>query len=425
MPLIFSIFTYLTFYLKKRLDLILKKVQYIIYKIGVGVMIEVKMPRLGVTMQNGTVSTWLVEEGDEVNKGDYLFELETEKSTLEIEAQASGVLRKIIVPEDQEVPVNTVIAIMTETATDDLDLSIYENAVDTNEAKEQPNNKNPETNSTSTQPNTIRRGSISPRARKLAKELGVAIESITGTGKDGLITEDDVRNAGGSNHAIPIKEKIALNHVKKAMSENMSKSWTTTPQFTQMVSVNMKNVLRVKKEWSDVSLNDIFVKVVGNIAKENSIVNSKLEGQEIVIYDEVNVSVAVNSQYGLVVPVVKNTETKSVSDISKEINQLAKKAETNQLTLDDYANGTITVSNLGSLGIEMGTPIINIPQSTIVFVGSIVKKPIVTDDDKIVVAPMMTLSICYDHRFIDGVTGAKFTNDLKRALENLESNDLM
>ncbi|WP_216829725.1 dihydrolipoamide acetyltransferase family protein [Alkalihalobacterium elongatum] len=387
-------------------------------------MIEVKMPRLGVTMQNGTISSWLVEEGEEVNKGDFLFELETEKSTLEIEAQASGILRKILVPEDQEVPINTVIAVMTETIDEELDLSIYEETSNNQSGNEKISSQQQASVNTSTLNNQTNRGKISPRARKLAKELGVAIETVIGTGKGGIITEDDIRNAQSPHSAIAIKEKIALNHVKKAMADNMLKSWTTTPQFTQMVSVNMENVLKIKKEFGNVSLNDIIVKVVGNTAQAHPLVNSKLDGNEIVVYEEVNVSVAVNSQHGLVVPVVKNTERKSVFDISKEIQQLAGKAENNQLTLEDYANGTITVSNLGSLGIETGTPIINVPQSTIIFVGTIVKKPIVNEEEEIVVAPIMTLSICYDHRFIDGVTGAKFTNEIKKALENIESNDL-
>jgi pyruvate dehydrogenase E2 component (dihydrolipoamide acetyltransferase) len=385
---------------------------------------EVKLPRLGVTMKNGTVINWLVEEGEFVEKGDYLFELETEKSTIEIEALSSGVLKKIIIPEGKEVPVNTVIAIITE-ENEEVDLSKY--LEPTNSQPEIQNNRKtiePKANNTRESNNTGQAG-ILPKARKLAKELNISIESLVGTGKNGIITERDVLAAANENIGISVSKKIPLNNVKRAMAENMLNSWRTIPQFTQMVSVNMENALQVKKEIKDVTLNDIIIKAVGNAVKSQSIVNSKLEDNQIIVFDDINVSVAVNSKHGLVVPVIKNVEKKSVAEISNEVRSLADKANNNQLTLDDYANGTITVSNLGSMGIEAGTPIINSPQSTIVFVGAIQKMPIVNNDGEIVVAPIMTISICYDHRFIDGVTGAQFTNEVKQTFENLTVEDLI
>ncbi|MDR7238098.1 dihydrolipoamide acetyltransferase family protein [Neobacillus drentensis] len=383
-------------------------------------MIEVFMPRLGVTMQKGAVTNWLVDEGDYVTKGDNLYELETEKSVLEIESTGSGYL-KIVVPEGQIVPINTVIAVLTEN-NEDVDLAAYNASKIENPVENQPKiveNKENGQNSTPV------RGGISPRARKLAKELGVALETVTGTGKGGLITEEDIRNAAAPSPSIKIKETIKLNNIKKAMADNLLNSWTTIPQFTQMVSVNMENVINAKKELNGITLNDIIIKAVGNAVKANTIVNSRLEDNQIVIFDEINVSVAVNSKNGLVVPVVKNVDQKSVYDISNEVKILAEKAANNQLVVDDFANGTITVSNLGSLGIEAGTPIINAPQSTIIFAGAIQNMPIVNSEGEIVVAPIMTISICYDHRFIDGVTGAQFTNDLKNAFQELTVNDLL
>lgn len=208
------------------------------------------------------------------------------------------------------------------------------------------------------------------------------------------------------------------------MSENMLNSWRNIPQFTQIVSVNMENVLKTKKELEGVSINDLIVKTVANVVQENLIVNSSLEDNKILVYEDVNISVAVNSEQGLVVPVIKNANKKLISEISREIKGLSEKAQNNQLTLDDYAHGTITVSNLGSLGIETGTPIINIPQSTIIFAGSIQRVPVINEYDEITIASMMKLSIAYDHRFIDGVTAAGFTNALKDALENLSVNYL-
>jgi pyruvate dehydrogenase E2 component (dihydrolipoamide acetyltransferase) len=386
-------------------------------------MYEVKLPRLGVTMQAGIVSTWLSEEGDYIEKGDYLFELETEKSTVEIEAMNSGVLRKIIIPEGQEVPVNTVIAILAE-EDEEIDFTPY-----LDKQPEEAELQIAATVEAVEEKSSIKAvsggGKVAPRARQLAKQLGIALENVVGTGRDGLITENDVRNASvETTEPIKIKETISLNNVKKSMSENMLNSWRNIPQFTQIVSVNMDQVLKAKKEVEGVSINDLIVKTVANVVSEYSIVNSRLEDNKIVVYEDINISVAVNSDQGLVVPVVKNAAEKSVSEISKEIRALSAKAQNNQLTLDDYAHGTITVSNLGSLGIETGTPIINIPQSTIIFAGSIQKIPVVNESDEISIAPIMKLSIAFDHRFIDGVTAAGFTNAVKSALENLSVNHL-
>ncbi|WP_342431405.1 dihydrolipoamide acetyltransferase family protein [Neobacillus sp. FSL H8-0543] len=386
-------------------------------------MNEVKMPRLGVTMKAGTVSSWLVEEGDYVEKGDYLFELETEKSTVEIEAMASGVLRKVIIPEGEEVSVNTVIAIIAQ-EDEEIDFTPY---FETNPIEVTETQTAATVEAVEEKPVVAKvggGGKVAPKARQLAKQLGVVLETVIGTGRDGLITEKDVQNAVNQNTSIRVKETISLNNVKKSMSENMLNSWRNIPQFTQIVSVNMENVLKTKKELEGVSINDLIVKTVANVVQENLIVNSSLEDNKILVYEDVNISVAVNSEQGLVVPVIKNANKKLISEISREIKGLSEKAQNNQLTLDDYAHGTITVSNLGSLGIETGTPIINIPQSTIIFAGSIQRVPVINEYDEITIASMMKLSIAYDHRFIDGVTAAGFTNALKDALENLSVNYL-
>jgi pyruvate dehydrogenase E2 component (dihydrolipoamide acetyltransferase) len=386
-------------------------------------MNEVKMPRLGVTMKSGTVSSWIVEEGEYIEKGDYLFELETEKSTVEIEAMTSGVLRKVIVPEGEEVPVNTVIAIIAD-EDEVIDFTPYFETIPSDVAEVQSAATVEAVLEKAEVTLVVGGGKVAPKARQLAKQLGVALEVVIGTGKDGLITEKDVQNAVSQNAFIKVKETISLNNVKKSMSENMLNSWRNIPQFTQIVSVNMEHVLKTKKELEGVSINDLIVKTVANVVQKNLIVNSSLEDNNIVVYEDINISVAVNSEHGLVVPVIKNADKKLITEISKEIKGLSEKAQNNQLTLDDFAHGTITVSNLGSLGIETGTPIINIPQSTIIFAGSIQKVPIVNESDEITIAPMMKLSIAYDHRFIDGVTAASFTNALKNALENLSVNYL-
>lgn len=385
-------------------------------------MYEVKMPRLGVTMQNGTINQWLIDEGDEIKKGDYIFEIETEKSTLEIEAQDSGVLKKVIVPEGEEVSVNTVVGIIAEPG-EEVDLSSY-----TNREKEASSAEGEAAKETSTTAVSKKeKKKAVPRARKLAAQLGVDLSEIDGSGKDGLITVKDVEahNGDGSSGALKVKETIPLNHVQKAMSDNMLESWQTIPQFTQMVSVNMEQVLKVKQDLEQTTLNDILIKVLGEAAASKPIVNSRFDkDKKVKVFDEVNVSVAVNSKEGLVVPVVKKVPSLSLKEISEEMKSIVEKAGSGSLGPEDYSDGTITLSNLGSAGIETGTPIINTPQSTLVFVGAIKKTPVVNEEDEVVVAPIMMLSVCYDHRFIDGATGAEFTNLLKTKLENLTREEL-
>ena len=201
-------------------------------------------------------------------------------------------------------------------------------------------------------------------------------------------------------------------------------SWSTIPQFTQIVTVNANNLLKTKKDMGDVSVNDILIKAVANVVADYPIVNSTLENDEVLIYDGINVSVAMLTEKGLIVPVVRNVGNKSVNQVSQEIRELSARAQNNELTVGDFANGTITVSNLGPYGIECGTPIINSPQSTIVFIGSINKVPVINEQDEVEIGSVMRLSIGYDHRFIDGATAAGFTSRVKQAIENVSADKL-
>lgn len=383
----------------------------------------VKMPRLGVTMKAGKVSKWLKNEGDPISKGELLFELETEKSVIEIESQADGIVRKILIGEDEEVPINTVIAVVAQ-PDEEIDLSVFLKVEGETLTKSAVSQTESEIEPSSGASKAVK---ISPRARKMAQDLGVSLENVHGSGPGGLITEEDVLSASQNNqHTLKTRETVVLNHVKQAMSKNMLDSWRNIPQFTQIVSVNMSNVLKVKAEWkgNSISINDILIKAVGTIADRMPIVNSRLEGNQVLVFEEVNISVAVASEHGLVVPVVRNVQSKSVETISKEIKVLVEKTKSNQLNSDDFAHGTITVSNLGSLGIETGTPIINNPQCTLVFAGSIQKTPVVNEFDDIVIAPLMKLSVCFDHRFIDGITAAQFTDALRQHLQNITLDDI-
>jgi pyruvate dehydrogenase E2 component (dihydrolipoamide acetyltransferase) len=199
----------------------------------------------------------------------------------------------------------------------------------------------------------------------------------------------------------------------------MLSSWQNIPQFTQMVTVNAENLLKARSKMEGISINDLAVKAVAGAAAKNPEVNSSFQDDTVIIYEDVNVSVAMATEQGLVVPVVRNADRKTVAEIARDIKGLQERAESNQLTSEDLCGGTITVSNLGFYGVETGTPIINPPQSCMVFIGSIMNKALALNDALLTVAPMLELSIAYDHRFIDGMTASRFTTGLKEEMENM------
>lgn len=378
----------------------------------------ITLPRLGVTMQSGKVTLWHKKVGDTVEVGELFFEMESDKANVEIESQHSGVVRAILIEEGIEVPVGQAIAVVA-AEDEEIDLAQFAAPAEHEDSDISKEEAPPQPVPVSVKPAGAR---VSPRNRKLAAELGVSLEGIIGTGPGGVIREEDLKKAAAGG--IKIKEKVKQNGIRKAMAKNMMESWSTIPQYTQIVTVNANNLLKTKKDMGDVSVNDILIKAIANVVADYHIVNSKLENDEVLIYDDINVSVAMLTENGLIVPVVRNVGNKAVHQVSQEIRELSAKAQNNELTMDDFADGTITVSNLGPYGIECGTPIINPPQSTIVFVGSINKVPVVNEQNEVEIGSVMRLSIGYDHRFIDGATAAGFTSRVKQAIENVSADKL-
>lgn len=380
----------------------------------------IALPRLGVTMKSGKVTHWHKKVGDTVEIGELFFEMESDKANVEVESQHSGVVRAILVKEGIEVPVGQAIAIVA-AENEEIDLTQFTAPAESEDSDISKEETPPAPVSVSVEPAGAR---VSPRIRKLAAELGVSLEGIIGTAPGGVIREEDLRKAKAGSGVIKIKEKVKQNGIRKAMAKNMMESWSTIPQFTQIVTVNANNLLKTKKDMGDVSVNDILIKAVANVVADYPIVNSTLENDEVLIYDDINVSVAMLTEKGLIVPVVRNVGNKSVNQVSQEIRELSARAQNNELTVGDFANGTITVSNLGPYGIECGTPIINSPQSTIVFIGSINKVPVINEQNEVEIGSVMRLSIGYDHRFIDGATAAGFTSRVKQAIENVSADKL-
>ena len=212
-----------------------------------------------------------------------------------------------------------------------------------------------------------------------------------------------------NSYEIKIKEKKRLNVARRYMSKFMLSSWNATPHVVQMTEASADNLIKVKKEIGNVSFNDIILKAVANSLIDVPLINSTLDGEDLITYEDINIAVAVASESGLYVPVVRNVDKKSIHDISKEVKEFAHKAANNAIMPDDMAFGTITVS----------TSVINAPQGAMIFIGAIRKEPVVNENDEIVVGNVLGISITYDHRFIDGMLGQQFTTRLKHEIENI------
>ncbi|MGQ4618906.1 2-oxo acid dehydrogenase subunit E2 [Nocardia sp. R7R-8] len=397
-------------------------------------MYVVKLPRLGQTMESGIITSWHLDEGDEFAEGDPLYEVETDKMTSEVEAKQSGVLAKILVPTDENVPVGTVLALAAEpgeTVSDD-DIRKFIGDQDSNgtTAREDPSATVPGESQAISAPAQapVPSGAVRavPKARHLAKQAGIDLTSVRGTGVDGTIRVADLPRAH-ANDAEPryvgpprVAERIPLRGVAKSMAEAVTRSWREIPQFVQQTNLDATalraRLERLRYEGVQVTITDLVIGAVAHAAADVPEVNATFSDEEIIRYSDVNVSFAVASDRGLVVPVVRQANTLPIAEVSRRTKELAGKAKAGKLTTEDAGDGTITVSNLGVFGIDTGTPLVNAPQSAIVFVGSLRDEAVVVDG-RIVVQPRMNIAVAFDHRVVDGMTGAQFTSTLKGRLE--------
>jgi pyruvate dehydrogenase E2 component (dihydrolipoamide acetyltransferase) len=361
---------------------------------------KVVMPKLSLTMREGTVGQWYKKEGDTVEKGEPIVEIISEKATYDLEAPASGVLRKIFVGEGVDAPVDAVIAIIT---APDEEISEMETAEAPKEALEE------------------KRVLASPAAKRLAREYGVDLSFVKGTGPEGRIVEEDVERFVEETRGLSpkVKEVIPLSGYRKISAERVSASFRTAPHSTIMMSVDASKAALLR-ERLQVSYTVIIVGAAAKALAENPIMNSTVEGDSIKIFEDVNIGVAVATEHGLVVPVIRNADKKSLRELDAAIKDLTEKARQGKLKREELTGGTFTVSNLGMYEVEFFTPIINPPEAAILGVGKIVEKPVAVNG-KIEIKPFMTLSLSFDHRIVDGVPAAKFLQKIKHCMESPET----
>ena len=405
---------------------------------------EIVMPKLGLTMESGAISAWLVEEGQEVQKGQALLEIATDKVTMEVEAQADGILRKILVPVGEEVPVSTTIGVL---AAADEDISSYGAAAPSptsapaaapsdpapstppTPAAAPPPTPAPQAPASSADSDGRRPHKTSPKARKMAAEHGLDLSGVNGSGPGGRIVSADVlalveqaRTAPVPTPAAPVAERlIELSRAEQVAAERLTASYQQIPHIHLSMDVSAVWLQQFRTgyqlEGKKISFNDLIVKATARTLSEFPRVNSLEEGGHFRYVSEVNVGVAVAAEQGLVVPVIRDAAEKTIEEIALEGTRLIDAARRGQLRPDDMMDGTFTISNLGMFGVSRFTAIINPPQVAILAVGAIENRVVASGADAFAVRPQLTLTLAADHRVVDGAVAARFLARLKEVLE--------
>ncbi len=374
---------------------------------------EVRMPVLSQSMIQGRVVEWLINEGQKVDKGALLVVVESDKATHELEAPQAGILRKILVEAGSEVEVDTPIAIIAGEDEPGIEMGapqLYMNG---------------ELNAPSTVvPVTITgRKPISPAAKRLAKELGIDLSQVPGTGEDGLITEKDVRHYVAEPSTpvdTPVEDAqvIPLTGPRGRIAEKLSLSRHTAADVTTVMNVDMSRVVTLHGQ-TGCSYTAYVAWSAARALQEFPLLNAWLEEDRIVVKSAVHMGVAVARDNGLVVPCIRYIERKSVTEIDQEIDNLSARARANQLTPDDMKGSTFTLTNSGVFGSLFFTPIINLPEVAILGMGKVADTPVVRQG-QVVPSKVIYLCLTYDHRAVDGSTAVQFLQSIKNRLESLE-----
>ena len=386
---------------------------------------EVTMPSMGADMTEGTIVKWLKSEGDEVKRGDKLAEIETDKTVVEMESYGEGILRKIVVPEGQVVPVGDLIAYVG-AQDDDIPQTASEPTQDNSSQEDQPQESSP--SSIPQESSEIgSRVKASPIAKKLAKELGIDISSVNGSGPGGRITREDVEEASSGssagNNESSNSKSIPLTPMRKAIAGVVSKSKTEIPHFYISNVADMSKTIKARSEFNEksgskVSVNDLILFAVTQTLKKFPKFNSSFSDGNLLEHQNINIGVAIALPEGLIVPAVLGCEAKTLEEISTTAKDLAQRAkgEGSPLTQEENSGGTFSVSNLGMFDIEEFTAIIVPPQSAILSVGKAREEAIV-ENGEIKISQRMKMTLSVDHRVNDGAEAAMFLGELKTILE--------
>jgi pyruvate dehydrogenase complex dihydrolipoamide acetyltransferase long form len=407
---------------------------------------EIKIPRVGMAVADATIIEWQFKEGDQVEERQVVVVIETEKVRTDVESPATGFLH-IILNEGEAAAAGQVIGMLAETKEElakiqkeapagkpaETAKAAEPVAAETAQAEAAPSEEAPAAGGEE-------RIRVSPVARKLAEEHAVDITRVAGTGPGGRIVREDIEKAIAAKEAAPaaappsetvgerrVKQTIPLTGMRGTIAQRMHQSLSVAAQLTTMGEIDMGEIVKLRNNLvaqestlgTRVTYTDILVFAIARILRDHPGINAGIVDNEIKVWEDINIGVATALEDGLIVPVVKHTDRKSLVDISQEIKSLVEKARENKLSGDDISGGTFTLTNLGALGSgwTFETAIINQPESAILRVGAITDRAVVRDG-QVVARPIMTYSLTYDHRVIDGAVAAKFISSLISALEN-------
>jgi pyruvate dehydrogenase E2 component (dihydrolipoamide acetyltransferase) len=397
------------------------------------------MPKLGVNMTEGVIVSWLVEEGEAVKRGQPLLEIETDKATQEVEATQDGVLAKILFPVGTTIPCTYTIAVITSEG-EELPAEIPERdeagsvPVASFDTSSEPKAASvPKSAAVSTSSGPVR---ISPAAKKLARELGVDYTLLQGSGGKGRIQKSDVLAAAEDKKAAPSKASappqdlpsagavVPLEGVRAIIAERMQASTQTTARVTLMLHADATQLVawrdQLRQDYPEkaarIGYNELLVMIVAKLLREFPNMNAAIHGNEIRLLEEINVGVAVDTERGLLVPVIKAADQKDVFELHTEFDRVVEQALAGRSQPDDLGGGTFTITNLGMYEIEEFTPVINLPEAAILGVGMIVPTPVAVKD-QVVIQPRMALSLAFDHRVVDGAPAARFLQRIKHLIE--------
>lgn len=405
--------------------------------------IEILMPALSPTMKEGNLAKWVKKEGDKVKAGDVIAEIETDKATMEVEAVDEGVIGKILVQDGTEnVPVNSLIALLLEDGEEKSVLDSYQakEVVKKDPVKTEEKPAIVETKAVANNSNfSNERIAASPLAKRIAAQNNLNLANISGSGPRGRIIKDDVLNSNvvscGSNRGVVSRnpqeyQAIKNNNVRKVIAKRLLESKQTVPHFYLSVDLQIDKLLDIRQSLNElanvdakgvpaykISVNDLVVKAVALALRAVPAANSSWTDEAILLYNNVDLAIAVAVDGGLLTPIVRNADQKSVQEISNEIKALAKKARDGKLQPEEFQGGGFSISNLGMYGIDSFQAIINPPQSCILAVGAGVQKPIV-ENGEIAIATIMNVTLSSDHRAVDGAVGAEFLKALRKFIEN-------
>jgi pyruvate dehydrogenase E2 component (dihydrolipoamide acetyltransferase) len=435
--------------------------------------IDVPMPKLSMTMEEGELITWVKHEGDQVRAGDVIAEVNSDKVEMEVESPADGTLVRLAAAEGEVVPVGAPIATLETEAEDLLGGIIGPAAGDgaAQEAEARPDggetaapppsgqappadtaDKAPAPPATTEQPPPAAGPTpVVPAARRRAAELGVDLSAVAGSGRDGLVRVADVEAAVDNRERVPSGsatlplrgaepavaavqaaptadvEEVPLTPMRRVVARRLTESMQSAPHFYLTVRVDVTRLLELRAELNrqlatggqdvKVSVNDMIVKACAGLLAANRELNVSFGGDKLVIHQRVHIGVAVAVDGGLLVPVIRDADQKSLTQVARDAAELVGRARAGRLGGDDMGGGTFTVSNLGMLGVEQFTAVINPPEAAILAVGAAVAEPLVTADGEVEVRKVLRMTLSIDHRAVDGATGARFLAQLKDVLE--------